>query len=230
MMDVDINPENSFQLRPHSLKLKPGDPVVVVGKYFYKSYNFMAASGYFRMRRCDAYDCRELLLATCRSSISGDGGPLIDLGGQVVGITFYEIGPYIAVLPINIVYKLWEHYKHYKECRHPSYGIEASNIYVADIKLLERLMKKFSISNGVLVEKVLSGSYAESAGLREDDVILKCDGKDVKGFLELWDLMWEKVGRTVELEVARVDLDALQTFTMVVGEAIPNELNKWPQP
>ncbi|KAH9613736.1 hypothetical protein KSS87_014311 [Heliosperma pusillum] len=171
MIDDDLIPEKS-SLRPHGFKLKTGDPVAVVGKYFYKDYDFMAASSYFRMKRCEPaeYDCRE--------------------GAS------------------------------------PSfYGFEGSNVYVANIDILERLMKKFGISNGLLVEKVLPGSHAESAGLREDDVILKCDGKAVKGFFELWDLMWEKVGQTVDLEVGRVNLDALQTLTMVVGEASSNELN-----
>ncbi|KAK9755121.1 hypothetical protein RND81_01G003800 [Saponaria officinalis] len=63
------NPENSFQLHPHSLKLKPGDPIVIVGKYFYCDCEFMAASGSFSMRDglLDDYGCGELLSVTCRS-------------------------------------------------------------------------------------------------------------------------------------------------------------------
>ncbi|KAK9690739.1 hypothetical protein RND81_09G150900 [Saponaria officinalis] len=48
MVDDDLDLGMSFQLCPHSLKFKPGNPVVVVGKYFHKDYDFMAASGFFR--------------------------------------------------------------------------------------------------------------------------------------------------------------------------------------
>lgn len=50
MIDDDLGPEKSFQLRPHTLKVKPGDPVLVVGRYFYKSFDYMAAPGYFRFQ------------------------------------------------------------------------------------------------------------------------------------------------------------------------------------
>ncbi|KAH9611328.1 hypothetical protein KSS87_005422, partial [Heliosperma pusillum] len=227
-IDDDLTLEKPSPSRPHALKVKPGDGVVVVGRYFYKSYDLMVAAGCFSMDRCEPsqYDCIELFLAMCSITICGDGAPLINLAGDVIGIAYFEIGASSPFLPINVAYKWWDHYKRYKELRHPSYGFEASNMYVAHAHTLERLMRRSpSVSNGLLVEKVLPESYAEAAGLREDDVIIKCDGKTVKSFFELWDLMWDKVGQVVELKVVRVDQNDIQTVAMMVGEAAPKKVN-----
>ncbi|XP_074314896.1 putative protease Do-like 14 [Silene latifolia] len=217
----------------HSIKLKPGDPVIVVGRYFDRSFELMAAPGCFRKGRCDSsiYDCKELLLAGCHFTRCGDGAPLVNLSGKVIGLVYYEIGPIIPFLPINIVHKLWDHYKIYKyELRHPSFGFEGCNLYSSSLAKLDKLIRRFpSISDGVLIEKVHTGSCAESAGLCVDDIITSCDDKAVTSFLELWSFMWDKVGDTVKLEVVRVKKRTMESIHMVVGEAIPNDLNKWPR-
>ncbi|XP_074315822.1 putative protease Do-like 14 [Silene latifolia] len=220
-------------MRPHDLKVQIGDPILVVARYFKAPNDVMAAPGTFSIRRCQAseYGCGELLSADdCDIRRCGDGAPYVNLAGEVIAIAYYELGGGSPFLPINIAYKWWNHYKKHKEHRHPSYGFKARNIYAATLCHLARFLKRFpSYSNGVQVVSVLPGSYAESAGLRDLDVIVKCDGKTVKGFLQLWELMWDKVGDVVKLKVARVDNSSFETITMVVGEAVPDELNKWPQ-
>ncbi|KAL9242995.1 hypothetical protein vseg_016937 [Gypsophila vaccaria] len=222
----------SFQLRPHSSTAKPGDSTVVVGRYFFEPYDIMAAPGSFRMERFDPseYDCKELLSTTCNFTRCGDGAPLVDLSGEVIGIAFYNISRASPFLPINIAYKWWNHYKAYKEQRHPSYGFECYNLYIARLSSLERILKRLpTLPNGILVNKVQSGSNAEIAGLHENDIITECDGKIVNSFFELWKCMWEKVGCVVELGVTRSDLNnnTVQRIVMQVGEAMPDELNKW---
>ncbi|KAK9704856.1 hypothetical protein RND81_07G015700 [Saponaria officinalis] len=230
MIDDDFGPKNSYELRPHTPKANPGDTVVAVGRYFCRPFNFMAASAFFSMDRCEYYDCGELLSIQCSITRCGEGGPLVNLFGEVIGITFYEIGHVTPVLPINIACKWWDHCKKYMELRHPCYGFEASSLYTtAAVDTLEKFINRFpSVSGGVLIEKVLPGSSAETAGLCENDIIIKCDGRTVKSFLELWNLLWIKVGDSVEFEVARIDLSTTQRINIKVGEAVPNELNSWP--
>ncbi|KAK9742979.1 hypothetical protein RND81_03G209200 [Saponaria officinalis] len=182
MMDYVPHLDKSFQLRPHSIKVKVGDPVIIVGRYFDKTYQLMAAPGCLRNDRCDPsnYDCKELLLASCSFTRCGDGAPLVNLCGAVIGVVYYEIGPITPFLPINIVYKWWEHYKTYKELRHPTYGFEACSLYSAYLPKIDIFKRRFpSISDGVWIEKVYTGSNAEAADLCRDDVITTCDGKTV---------------------------------------------------
>ncbi|KAK9706584.1 hypothetical protein RND81_07G136900 [Saponaria officinalis] len=214
-------------LRPHSTKIKSGDPVITVGRYFYDDYDYMAAPGLLSMERFGPlfYDCNELVTARCNITRCGDGAPVINLSGEVLGISFYDLFG-SPILPINVANMWWKHYKQYKEMRHLSYGFEGCHLYSAILPFLERFLQSFpNINNGVRVDKVLPGSFAESAGLLENDVIVKCDGISVKSFLELWGLMWNKVGDAVELEVARIGVGTIHIIHMTVGEA--GELNKW---
>lgn len=63
--------------------------------------------------------------------------------------------------------------------------MELTNLYAANIGKLEKIISKFNISKGVLVEEVIKGSPAEQAGIRRGDVIVKGGNKSVQGFLEV---------------------------------------------
>lgn len=52
---------------------------------------------------------KQFLLLQC-----GEGGALVNLSGEVIGITFYyDYGFTTPFMPINIARKCWEHYKRY---------------------------------------------------------------------------------------------------------------------
>ncbi|KAK1362925.1 putative peptidase Do [Heracleum sosnowskyi] len=82
-----------------------------------------------------------------------------------------------------------------KHCR-PYLGIEATNFYTADLDIIERVDKLFPS----ICHKSFS---ADLAGLRVEDVIVECGGKNVRSFLEFFDIIWDKAGDTVNLVVVR---------------------------
>lgn len=226
---VNINPqhglgeETAFQLKRHSslFKLFPGQAVIGIGRYFAEPYELMAAPGEFSLGCCD-YDCKELFQALCRMTSCGDGGPLINQSGEVIGIAFYDIFQ-TPFLPINLVCKWWEHYKRHGELRRSFVAMQATNLYAADLELVDRIIRKFpSIYKGVIVEQVIPGS-----SLCVDDVIIECAGRAVHSFLELCEMMWDNVGDAVDLVVARADHDTLLKLKMTVTEATPDKLNRW---
>lgn len=132
-------------------------------------------------------------------------------------------------MPINIAKKWWEHFKQNGSYRRPLLGIEATNLYVADIDVIERVIQKFpDVNKGVIVEKVIPGSAADLAGLRVSDVIIKCGGETVHGFLEYFEMLWDKVGCRVELVVVRESNVKPIHLNMLVVEATPAEFNRWP--
>lgn len=211
-----------------SSNLTPGDAVVAVGRYFSPPFEIMAAPGVFSLDRCN-YDCKELFMSTCKTTRCGDGGPLINLSGDVLGITFYD-DHFTPFLPINIAYKWWENYKrHGRELRRPYVGVEAMNFYAADLDVIEKVLQKFpNVSKGVSVEQVTPGSPADSAGLRFNDVIFQCGGKAVQSFLEFLEIMWDNVGHHVELVVARPGHATLLPLNITVAELELDKLNSWP--
>lgn len=229
---LDLNPRqidtSSFRLHRHSssIKLMPGDFVVAAGRYFAAPYEIMAAPGVFSANRCEGHGCKELFNSTSRMTRCGDGSPLVNLAGEVIGIGFYD-NCFTPFLPINMAYKWWEFYKRDGEkLRRPSLGLEVTNFYNAEFDLAKIIERFPSISKGVVVEKVFPGSSAECAGLRGGDVIIECAEKVVQSFLEFLEILWDHVGLSVDLVVFRKDL--MKRFKMIVVESASDEINCWP--
>ncbi|PHU26835.1 hypothetical protein BC332_05167 [Capsicum chinense] len=177
---------------PHSnsVDLIPGDAVIALGRFYKKPFDITAATGEFSIGRCDNddyFDCKELFVATCRIIRCGIGGPLINRYGEVIGMCFHDPGA-IAFLPINIASIWWEHYKKYGQSRRPWLGMEVTNLYAADLDILENIIPKFpDVLKGVIVE-------------------------------ELFENMWNNVGESVELAVIRSSYDSPVQLSMVVEE------------
>ncbi|KAL2938914.1 putative protease Do-like 14 [Bienertia sinuspersici] len=221
--------EKSFQLRPHSdlMNLCPGDEVVAVGRYFATPFDLMAAPGQYCLDCCE-YDCKELFMTTCRMTRCGDGSPLINIFGEVIGIAFFDVS-FTPFIPINVACKWWDYYKMYGELRRLSLGMESISFHSAHLSIAEKVIQRFpSISKGVIVERVIAGSSAQSAGLHLNDVIVQCGGKVVQCFLQFFEIMWDNVGQPVDLVVVRADHVIPLTLKLVVIESVSDNLNRWP--
>ncbi|XP_043811521.1 LOW QUALITY PROTEIN: putative protease Do-like 14 [Manihot esculenta] len=215
-----IPEEKPFQLLPHSksFNLIPGDTLIVLGRYFIKPYDVMATIGEFSVT---------LLRVNCQITRCGIGGPFINYYGEVIGICFHDLG-FTPFLPINVASKWWEHYK---RCGEPApwLGMEVTNLYAADVNILEKIIQKFpNVFKGVIVEEVMAGSSADSAGISPNDVIVQFGGKTIKSFLELFEAMWDKVGDPVEVIVIPASNSVPLRLSMVVDEATSNNLYSWP--
>ncbi|KAF3634906.1 hypothetical protein FXO37_26255 [Capsicum annuum] len=177
---------------PHSnsVELIPGDAVIAVGRFYKKPFDITAATGEFSFEFSICLESQYLHLACA-----------------------------IAFLPINIASIWWEHYKKYGQSRRPWLGMEVTNLYTADLDILENIIPKFpDVLKGVIVEEVVPGSSAESAGIKHNDVIIQFAGKRVHSFLELFENMWNNVGESVELAVIRSSHDSPVQLSMVVEE------------
>ncbi|KAK1362920.1 hypothetical protein POM88_038481 [Heracleum sosnowskyi] len=215
----------------------PGYKVVVVARYFYMPFDLMAAPGAHCIDRCGCglggckSKWKEVFKINCKIKGSGEGVALINHSGEIIGIANYGscVSKLLLFLPINITYKWWEHYKKYGKYRRPFLGMEATNLYAADVDIVERLIRKFpSICEGVIIEKVMKGFSAEMAGLCVNDVIIECSGETVHSFLEFFEIISDKVGDVVELVVVRqTDVKPIH-LKMLVADATPDEYNRWP--
>ncbi len=77
-----------------------------------------------------------------------------------------------------------------------------------------------SVRNEIIVEKVLSGTPAEEAGLQDGDIVKTVDGKDVTG-MELSDVVMMirgPEGTMVVLEIRRANLSSLLRFEIIRRE------------
>ncbi|KAK1380072.1 Protease Do-like 14-like protein [Heracleum sosnowskyi] len=218
-----------FRLLPHSAsyKLTPGNRVIVMGRYFAEPFEPMAAPGEYRLEKT-SYDCKELFMTNCKITRCGDGGPLLNSLGELIGIAFFN-SVSTPCLPINIACKWWDHYKKHGKRFRPFLGFEATHLFAADLGLIDRVIHNFpDARRGLVVEKVIPDSSADLAGLRVDDVIIECDDKPVQSFLELFEMLWEKVGVPTKLILVRAGDVTHKLLEMVFVEGTSDQLNSWP--
>ncbi|KAL5702987.1 hypothetical protein ACHQM5_028135 [Ranunculus cassubicifolius] len=229
---VDDSYTKSLRSLPHSqsFHLAPGDKVIAIGRYFKQPFDLMAAPGVFSAERCNL-DCQQLLRATSKISKCGTGGPLINMNGQVIGVNFYD-EDYTPFLPVNIALKCVENLEKFGNCIRPCFGIKATNVCVeTSLAKLEKIMQKFpDHSRGVLVQQVAIESCAHRSGIRKGDLIVQCEGKVIKSLLEFDTILLDKVGKSVELYVARKAEGSLLKITAAIEETSPDKFYRWPIP
>ncbi len=149
------------------------------------------SSGYFNFLQTDA-----------SINPGNSGGPLIDTGGNVVGINTAiraqanNIG---FAIPINMVKELLPRLIADGKITRSAIGIVVDAVRADDVQRL-----KLNKPEGALVRQVVPGGPASRAGLAADDVIRALDGKPISGPERLrWLASIAGVGKKVELKVAR---------------------------
>jgi serine protease Do len=134
------------------------------------------------------------------------GGALVDLSGAVVGvnsaIATQGTGTYIGygfAIPINLVKSVVKDLIAHGKVTRGYIGVEISDVNDALAKSLG--MDK---PEGVMVQKLVDGGSAASAGIKEGDVILKVDGHEVNQPNELQSYIASKTaGTKVDLTIFR---------------------------
>jgi serine protease Do len=143
------------------------------------------------------------------------GGPLINMRGEVIGITTAII-PNRRVafaIPVNLAKSLLPDLQ--------SRGRIAWGFLGVSIQDLTQDLAQaigFQETKGALVNNVLPGQPAEAAGIKRGDIIVAFDGKPVSDVRALQRAVsFTSVGKQVEVRVFRGG--KLETVTVKVGEA-----------
>jgi S1-C subfamily serine protease len=132
------------------------------------------------------------------------GGPLVTSRGEVVGVNTAVILPAQGIcfaIAINTAKFVAAQLIKEGRVRRSYIGVAGQNV-----PLPRRLVRfyRLPVSTGLLVVSVERESPAERAGLREGDVIIGCDGRDIAGIDDLHRLLTdERVGIPVPLDVIR---------------------------
>ncbi len=113
------------------------------------------------------------------------GGPLININAEVIGINTFIVSPQIAeglgfAIPVNIAKQVFSQLKEKGRVVRGYLGVYLQPL---DDELAESVGLKEI--RGAFVAEVIPGTAAEKAGIREEDVILKFDGQEVKDMADL---------------------------------------------
>ncbi len=147
------------------------------------------------------------------------GGPLLNMRGEVIGINTAVI-PNRRVafaIPINLAKSLLPDLQVRGRIAWGFLGVSIQELTQEVAKAMG-----FQDTKGALVNNVLSGQPAETAGVRRGDIIVQFDGKSVPSVRALQRAVsFTPVGKQVEVQVFRAG--KLEAITVKVGEAATAE-------
>ncbi len=219
-------------------KIEVGDWVLAIGSPFGLDYS-VTAGIVSAMGRSLPTENNENYVPFIQTDVAinpgNSGGPLFNLDGEVVGVNsqiFTRSGGSIGLsfsIPVSVVHNVVDQLK---ENGHVTRGWLGVTIQDVDRNLAE----SFGLDRprGALVVQVGEGSPAEDGGLREGDVILSFDGKEIRTSSELphvvglippgskvpVEIMREQKSRTLKVEVG--GLDAGDSYTLASGAKTGN--------
>lgn len=133
------------------------------------------------------------------------GGALVDAEGRLLGINTAiasrtgSFQGYSFAIPVNLMKRIVDDIMEFGSYQRPLLGI---NIQDLDSEYADSL--GISITQGVVVERLVDGGSAQYAGLQAKDVITKVNDRSVNSVPELQEIIGRsKVGDTVTLTVNR---------------------------
>jgi serine protease Do len=208
--------------------LKPGQWVVAIGSPFGMENSVTAGIVSATSRSLP----RETLVPFIQTDVAvnpgNSGGPLFNLNGEVVGINsqiFSQSGGYQGLsfaIPINMANDVREMLvRDGKVTRgYLGVGLQAMGAGMAEEFGLDR-------PHGALIQKVTEGQPADKAGIRDGDIILSVNGKQVESEATLPSIVAPiKPGSTAEIELWSDK--KLRRVTVKVGEFPTENANAQP--
>src|SRR5213594_621609 len=181
--------------------VQPGDFVLAIGNPFgfEETVTDGIISSKMRPNRTDGFG--DLLQTNAAINPGNSGGPLINLRGEVIGINTAIIsrsggsqGIGFAI-PSNTVRTALESLLKQGRIIRGYLGIQMR---------VPQSGQPAPANEGVVVDEIAPGSPAEDARLQQGDVIRKFDGREVRSFADLRNLISQAdLNKKVELEIVR---------------------------
>ncbi len=205
-----------------SATLRVGQTVVAIGNALGRFSNTVtvgvvsgigrgvtASSGYGKSEVLD-----DVIQTDAALNPGNSGGPLLNLSGEVIGINVATTSGAENIgfsIPVNAIKPVLTDFKAKGRIVRPFLGVEYV-IVTEDLSVLRKLPQ------GAFIQKVVSGTPAEEAGLKAGDVITKIDGEDINEKHTLAQVIrGHKVGDKLQLTVNRNG--EVLTMTATLGEA-----------
>jgi len=219
-----------------SKSLKPGQWVVAIGSPFGFDHSVTAGIVSAVGRNFGGADQQYVPFIQTDVPINrgNSGGPLFNLGGQVVGINsqiFSNTGGFMGVsfaIPIDIALNAVDQIKTTGRVSRGMIGVQIQNVDRENAKALG-----LPRIGGALVNKVTPGAGADKAGVLVGDVILSFDGRDVATSADLPPLVGStkpgtkanlvvyRDGKTMTLPVTVSELPAEKAVLASTGRTEP---------
>lgn len=203
----------------NSDNIKVAEPVLAIGSPLGSQYATSVTQGIISAKKREVAQTNSNGQAIGNATViqtdaainpGNSGGPLINMDGQVVGINSMKLaqdqeGTSVEgmgfAIPSNEVVRIINQLISGGKVVRPALGIEYVDLANISEKQQRSILKlPSSVSTGVVVFKVSSGSPAAKAGLKKYDVITELDGKKITEQTAIRDILYQhKLGDTISI-------------------------------
>lgn len=203
--------------------LKVGEWVLAVGNPFNLSSTVTAGIVSAKARSLGgqtadgkAADIQSFIQTDAAINQGNSGGALVNSRGELVGINAMLYSPtgaysgYGFAIPTSIMKKVVADLKAYGSVQRALLGISCQSIgqdLTADENLAKQMKEKaeeLGVTEGILVAGVTEGGSAAAAGIKVDDVITQIDGKHLRTFSDLQEVLAQhRPGDKVKVTLVR---------------------------
>ncbi len=188
-----------------STKIRVGDWVIAIGNPFGLGGSVSAGIISARQRdiRSGPYD--DYLQTDAAINKGNSGGPMLNMDGEVIGVNsaiFSPTGGSVGIgfaVPTSLAHPIIDQLRRFGETRRGWLGVHIQTVTDEIAKTLE-----MDRARGALVAAVAKDGPAMAGGVKEQDVILKFNGRDIDKVRRLPRIVAEtEIGSEVEVVVWR---------------------------
>ncbi|MBO0763837.1 MAG: trypsin-like peptidase domain-containing protein [Hyphomicrobiaceae bacterium] len=203
-----------------SSKLKVGDWVMAIGNPFGLGGSVSVGIISAKQRDINTGPYDDFLQTDAAINRGNSGGPLFNMDGEVVGVNTAIISPSggsIGIgfaVPSDSAVVVLDQLRQFGETRRGWLGVNVQTV-------TEDLAESYGVreGTGARVASVAPDGPAARAGILQDDVIVKFDGRDVTSMRGLPRLVSQtQIGKDVEIEVSRKG--QRRTFKVTIGRLV----------
>lgn len=192
--------------------VKLGSTVFTVGSPMGSDYSGSITRGIIsgKDRTIETDDIVTKVLQTDAAINPGNsGGPLVNLAGEVIGITSMklsqeEIEGMGFAIPINEAKTYVEYLEKGEEIVRPTIGVSLINVSDRYSLFMYDISVDSNITSGVVIAETTKNSPSEKAGLQKGDVITKFDDYDITSVSKLRYYLYQyKIGDKIKVTYIR---------------------------
>ncbi|MDD4624149.1 MAG: S1C family serine protease [Bacilli bacterium] len=218
----------------NSENTKLGNTVITVGAPMGSEYSGTVTKGILSGKdrmltvSLSSYSSNDLMIRVLQTDAAinpgNSGGPLVNIAGQVIGITSLklvqsEVEGMGFAIPIEDAMRYVEDLESGKEISRPFIGIEMLDVNEVYSLFIEDIILDEEIEKGVVIINVTENSPAEKIGLKRGDIILKMGDKEIDNKAQLrYELYKYKVGDKLKIFVYRDEKISEYTLTLISNE------------
>ncbi len=213
-LDLSLTKINSKNLNYATLgdssKIRVGETVYAIGNPIGFEFRRTVTSGIIsaknRSIKLEEENTKtymsDLIQTDATINPGNSGGPLITAQGEIIGINTVKITTAEGIgfaIPINVVKHIIKSYEETNDYEQPTIGI-----YAYDKQVVPYLENNITFDKGIYVAQITPNGPADKTDLREKDIILSIDGKELNTMNDLREYIYtKKPGEQVTLQIVR---------------------------